>query len=288
MSQSSFNPLASILKDNKLSGPNYVDWKRNLNIVLTADNYKYVLTTPCPAVPPANANARQREEYEKWQKANEMSKCYILASMSNVLQHRHQNFATATEIMENLQEMFGEQNRAKRQIAMKNLMSTKMAEGTPVREHILKMIDYINELEILGAVIDANSQVDAVLQSLPESFNQFKLNYNMNNMQLSLSELMNSLQQAEDLVKKQPSVMISENVNEHKPKGKGKFNKGKKFSIGGPRGGIKKPTKAGKANGKGNCFHCGKPNHWKRNCRVYLASLKKDNKEGVSDEKKVE
>ena len=38
-----------------------------------------------------------------------------------------------------LKEMFGEQGRPARQIAMKALMNTKMAEGTPVREHVLKM-----------------------------------------------------------------------------------------------------------------------------------------------------
>ena len=36
----SFNPLAVILKENKLDGTNYIDWKRNLDIVLTTEDYK--------------------------------------------------------------------------------------------------------------------------------------------------------------------------------------------------------------------------------------------------------
>ena len=40
----SFNPLFVILKENKLTGPNYIDWKKNLNLVLTAEEYKFVLT----------------------------------------------------------------------------------------------------------------------------------------------------------------------------------------------------------------------------------------------------
>ena len=47
----SFNPLVAILNQNKLTGSNYVDWKRNLDIVLTAKEHKYVLTQPCPSFP---------------------------------------------------------------------------------------------------------------------------------------------------------------------------------------------------------------------------------------------
>ena len=63
--------------------------------------------------------------------------------------------------------MFGEQNRAGRQVAMRALRNTKMAEGTPIRDHVLKMIVHLNELEILGAEINGESQVDIVLMYLP-------------------------------------------------------------------------------------------------------------------------
>ena len=36
---SAFSPLATILTQNKLTGNNYVEWKRNLNIVLTAEDH---------------------------------------------------------------------------------------------------------------------------------------------------------------------------------------------------------------------------------------------------------
>ena len=44
------------------------------------------------------------------------------------------------------------------------------ADGTSVREHCLKMISNLNTLEVLGADIDRESQVDMIPQSLPESF----------------------------------------------------------------------------------------------------------------------
>ena len=83
----SFNPLSTFLKDNKLTGTNYVDWKRNLNLVLTAEGYKYVLTDLCPPAPNGIYSKEEDDAYHKWITDDEMVRCYILASMSNVLQH---------------------------------------------------------------------------------------------------------------------------------------------------------------------------------------------------------
>ena len=46
---------------------------------------------------------------------------------------------------------------------MKALLNTKMAKGIHIQDHVLKMIAYLNELEILGAKIDGKTQVDMCL-----------------------------------------------------------------------------------------------------------------------------
>ena len=95
--------------------------------------------------------------------------------MSNVLQQQHKRMLTAYDILLNVKEMFREQSRAARQVAMKALLNTKMAEGTPVQDHVLKMISHLNELEVLGAEVDGETQIDIVLMSLPECFSNFCL-----------------------------------------------------------------------------------------------------------------
>ena len=76
---------------------------------------------------------------------------------------------------------------------MRALLNTKMFEGTPVQDHVPKMIVHLNELEILGAEIDGETQVDIVLMSLPESFKNFLLNYTMSKRTYSLTELLKEL-----------------------------------------------------------------------------------------------
>ncbi|XP_075103708.1 uncharacterized protein LOC142178278 [Nicotiana tabacum] len=266
---SSFNPLTSILNQNKLEGSNYIDSKRNLNIVLTAEGYKFVITEECPEKPDEDASDDQVKACDKWVKADEMSLCYILASMANDLQHQHQSMGSAYDMLENLKQMFGEQNRVAKQTAMKALLNTKMAEGSSVRDHVLKMMGPLNELEVLRAVIDKESQVEMVLQALPDNFQQFCLNYNMNKMDLSLAKLLNKLQAAESIIKQQaPVVALNiEKASVSKSKGDKKKKKAQKILALGGAAGVKKP--------KGKYYHCKQLGHHKKQCPAYLAKLNK-------------
>ena len=148
--------------------------------MLTAEDHIYVLSIPCPPELLANATTVVKREFDKWKKSNGMVHCYMLASMAGVLQHQFQLNDFDASIMDSLKVMFGDYSRPARQVAIQKLMGAKMAEGTPVREHVLKMIGFLNELETLGATIDTQTQVDIILNSLPVPFAQFKLNYNMN------------------------------------------------------------------------------------------------------------
>ncbi|XP_065622847.1 uncharacterized protein LOC136064703 [Quercus suber] len=97
-----------------------------------------------------------------------------------------------------------------------------MAEGTSVREYCLRMISNLNTLEVLGADIDGESQVDMILQSLLESFKEFRLNYNMNKKVYTLSELMNELVVAKGILGTSRVYANMVEASTSQPKSKGK------------------------------------------------------------------
>ncbi len=77
--------LRSILDANKLTGPNFADWYRNLSIVLRQEKSVYVLER---SVSPEPAQDATQDEYNAWLKHyddNEQAVYVMLGSISSEL-----------------------------------------------------------------------------------------------------------------------------------------------------------------------------------------------------------
>ena len=152
-----------------------------------------------------------------------------------------------------------------------------MAEGALVSAHVLKMKGNIEHLDRLGFPLSQELATDLILNSLPDSYGQFVMNYNMNEMDKSISELHMMLKTVEQNIKSKPGhVLMVQNVKGFKNKGKGK-GKGK---VKGKGKSNAQPKPKAKAPKEDVCFFCNEPGHWKRNCKLYLEDLKKKKRTG--------
>ena len=106
---SASNPLARILETNCLIGNNYKDWIKNLKIVLTLEKLSHVFNQD-PVVLPNHPTTELRAAFEKWMDEDNWVKYYVLASMSNKLQSRHEYMPTVRAMITHLQELYGEQS----------------------------------------------------------------------------------------------------------------------------------------------------------------------------------
>ncbi|KAK8690315.1 hypothetical protein V6N13_089009 [Hibiscus sabdariffa] len=153
------------------------------------------------------------------------------------------------------------------------------SEGTPMGAHVIKMMGYVQTLEKLGFPLKNELATDLILQSLPDSFKPFVLNFNMNEINKTLPQLLGMLRIAESDMKKDGSKSILL-VREVKGKGK-KVAKSKGSGKTTAKGkNVLKPKGAISKDGK--CSHCNKSGHWKRNCPVYLEEVKKAKAVGAS------
>ncbi|KAJ9546374.1 hypothetical protein OSB04_018917 [Centaurea solstitialis] len=270
--------LRSILEKDKLTSSNFLDWERNLMIVLRHERKWYVLEEPLGEAPPANALAAARNAHKKHSDDLLDAGCLMLATMSPDLQTVLIN-TNAYDMIRQLRNMFQTQARTERYDATKAFNECKMIKGTSVSDHVMKMKRHMDHLERLGHPVPLQLATDTILNSLSEDYKPFVINYNMNNMEKTIAELHSMLKTAElnmGAKNKTKDVLMVRDGGVKKKHGHGGTGKGK-----GPvqviqsapkvRDNIKgkgkgKKVKPNKARTENRCFTCNEVGHWRQNC----------------------
>ncbi|KAJ9552911.1 hypothetical protein OSB04_016956 [Centaurea solstitialis] len=282
--------LRSILEKDKLTGSNFLDWERNLMIVLTHERKWYVLEEPLGEAPPATAPAAAMNAHKKHLDDLLDVACLMLATMSPDLQAGLIN-TNAYDMIRQLRDMFQTQARTERydtdntkiihvlvarNHATKAFNECKMIKGTSVSDHVMKMKRHLDHLERLGHPVPLQLAIDTILNSLSEDYRPFVVNYNMNNMEKSIAELHSMLKTAELNMgnkNKTKDVLMVRDGGVKKKSGHTSTSKGK-----GPVQAVQSAPKKGKGKGKGKkvkpnkartenrCFTCNEVGHWRQNC----------------------
>ncbi|KAL0423464.1 UNVERIFIED_CONTAM: hypothetical protein Sradi_0881200 [Sesamum radiatum] len=142
-----------------------------------------------------------------------------------------------------------------------------MAEGSSMHSHGIKMLFLVEKLEDLKAMLDNDTYIDVILQSLPPSYNSFLINYNMNRFEKSIDKLINMLAQYEATTHKSASVVLvgeastcerQEGLMLEVEEGKGK----------GRRNHSLQQSRVNDAS-----IHYQGKGHWKRECPQLLSNL---------------
>ncbi len=275
--------LRSVLEKEKINHTNFLDWYRNLRIVLKQEKKLYVIDEPLPDEP----DPTPKTAHDAWLKIVDDlvdASCLMLATMIPDLQKDLENH-TSYDMIIHLKEMFQQQARTERFDTVRALHGCKMEEGGNVGAHVHKMKNHFEHLERLGSKYPLELATNMILDSLPKSYDSFIMNYNMNDWERTIPQLYKMLTTAEKNLPKKPSQVLMIREGQIK-KPKAKYSKGNPFNSKGKGKKFPKaqnPKKKEKVAKEDTCFECGKVGHWKRNCPTYLAGLKtKKADEGTS------
>ncbi|KAI3821037.1 hypothetical protein L1987_08593 [Smallanthus sonchifolius] len=233
----------------------------------------YVLDAPVPEAPDGNTDAARKAWEKQRDDATEVA-CLMLACMSRELQKRMEDLS-AFDMIEKLKGMFLKQARQERYETMSRLIRCTMQEGTPVSTHVLKMKGYIDQMNKLGYPMKDDMATDFILNSLPSSYAQFVMNFNMNGLEKTVAELHGMLKTAEMNIqgKKNQLLMVrSAGVKKPNPEKIGYNSKGKKkvnVAVKPATNNNKKASKAPPPEER-QCFECNKwdtgnePKSWRK------------------------
>nr|GEW78166.1 hypothetical protein [Tanacetum cinerariifolium] len=229
----------------------------------------------------------EKEKLSVYDAYNEVA-CLILGSMTPEL-HRQIKNSSPYDMIKEFKSMFEKQARVEWFELIKTFHACKQEEGKPVGAYVLKMKDYVEQLERLGYVLLQDISVGLILNGLISDLADFVKNYNMHNMRKTVGELHALLIEYEKGLPKKagtPQVMAIQGGRTQKAnkkslnvKGKDKRKgKGKENSY------IPKPKNlkpSAKEHPKKNdaCHHYKEVGHWKVNYLVYLAELIKKKKQ---------
>ncbi|KAK1684190.1 hypothetical protein QYE76_045038 [Lolium multiflorum] len=251
----------------KSNGSNFTDWFRHVRIFLSGGNLQFVLDAPLGDPPAETETDEVKAVYATRKTRYSQVQCAILCSLEADLQKRFEHH-DPHELVNELKAIFETHAAVECYEASKHFFSCMMEEGSSVSEHMLAMTGHAKKLSDLGIVIPNRLGINRVLQSLPPSYKNFVMNYNMQNMNKELPELFGMLKAAEIEIKKEHQVLMVNKTTSFKKQGKskGKFKKGGKKAATPPM----KPKNGPKPDVE--CYYCKEKGHWKRNCSKYLAN----------------
>ncbi|GJZ39029.1 zinc finger, CCHC-type containing protein [Tanacetum coccineum] len=197
----SFRPIKSIIEKEKLNGSNFLDWYRNLRIVLRNEQKLHHLEEALPEAPPTTATAAVHNAYTCRVAEQQEVACLMLVSMNPKIQKNLEN-RPGFKILHELKTMFQQQAKQELFETVKAFHSCKQEEGQSVSTYVLKMKAYLDQMEHLGYPMPLVLRVNMILTSLSNDYDQFVQNYNMHGMGKTISELHDMLKLAEKELKK--------------------------------------------------------------------------------------
>ncbi|GJW93894.1 retrotransposon protein, putative, ty1-copia subclass [Tanacetum coccineum] len=275
----------------KLTGPNFIDWYRQLRIVLSIEDKLNYLEQPIPPAPVAPEGQLVAPEitaaHTAWIKGSKEIAGLMLMTMEPEIQRNLENLH-AHEMLEELKTLFAQQAEQELLQTTRDFHSCKHEEGQSVSSYVLKMKGYIDNLERLGHPVSLGLAVSLILIGLHKEFDGFVQNYNMHSMGKTVNELHAMLKLHEQTLPKNNAPALHairagkvQKVNKHKKpqpqmaaRGQNQ-GKGKNKLVYAPKPKILLPPKRKNPVRDSICHECGKTCHRKRNCPQYLAELLK-------------
>ncbi|GJX29089.1 zinc finger, CCHC-type containing protein [Tanacetum coccineum] len=289
----------SLFEKQKLTGNNFMEWYRNLRIVLSTEDKLPFLEQPIPTLPvPPEGQANPPDvvtTHQAWVKAQKEIAGLMLMTMDPDIQKNLEHLG-AYDMLKELKTLYVQQADQELLQTVREFHACKQEEGQSVSSYVLKMKSYIDNLERLGHAMTQNLSVSLILVSLRKEYDGFVQNYNMHSMGKTVTELHAMLKLHEQTLPPKEvapalhairagRIQKNQKKNSHKAvkgnQGKGKARMGNVLVPApsyAPK--PKNPPTPKKDNPAKDaiCHQCGEVGHWRINCPVYIAELMKKKK----------
>ncbi|XP_071694123.1 uncharacterized protein [Rutidosis leptorrhynchoides] len=182
MASASKNIVAELNKGVKLNGDNYEIWSMKLEYVLEEQEALIALTQSmeAPEVGDTKQHKMDAEVYIAWKRKNTIARITLLSSMDDDIMRDFCKYELAKDMWKALADKFGATSVTKlRSLTIKFDQYKKKSDHT-MKKHVRQMLNMISELRNAGHVLTDEQQVQAMIRSLPQSWEQMKMHLTHN------------------------------------------------------------------------------------------------------------
>ena len=164
---------------------------------------------PKPAALTDQSARTERDAFEKWERANDMSLLIIKNSIEEHIRGGIQGCDLAKDFMVAVEEKFKRSGKAETSSHLTTIISTKFDGVGSVREHLLKLVNVANKLNNLDVQITDQFLVHMALNSLSSDYEQVKINYNTQKETWTVNELIAIYCEEEERLRKGKSEVVN-------------------------------------------------------------------------------
>ncbi|KAL0284269.1 UNVERIFIED_CONTAM: hypothetical protein Sangu_2835300 [Sesamum angustifolium] len=133
-------------------------------------------------------------KFDHWHENNLKVRCIVLSLMTNDIQKQYERYDDVWSIMLRMKYLYEVPDRNIRYVTIKPFFRPRMIEGLSIREHGVMMLSLVDKFKNLQADFEREEMyTDVILRSIPPSFDEFIVNYNIKVLDRSLHELINIL-----------------------------------------------------------------------------------------------
>lgn len=248
-----------------LNGTNFKEWKENVLITLGCMDLDLAIREEAPIALTDASTSGERKYYERWERSNRLSLMIIKRGIPESFRGVVSDAVTNAKcFLAEIEQRFVKSEKAEISLLLSSFTSKRYSGKGNIREYIMEMSHLVSKLRTLKIEISEDILVHIVLNSLPSSFDQFKVNYNCQREKWTLNELISYCVQEEERLKqsKTESAHLASTSKEKGKKGKRPSHKDEA---------VKGPTQKKHKATEISCFFCKKSGHIKKDCAKYKA-----------------
>lgn len=274
------NIVADLNKGEKLNGDNFDIWHRKIQYVLNEQEVEDLLTYSMtePEKGDTVQHTLDLAAYDKWRKRDRCARSIMLSSMSNDLLDEFDEYPTAEAMWKALKAKYGGTSATRLRGLTIRFDSYKMRPEHTMRQHLRTMSSMIRELKAAGNNLTDEQQIQALIRSLPETWDDMSLNLTHNENLKTFDDVGRHLEleaERREAAKPKSSAHMVESSSRKASRPKRKFSEisNKQGLAVGPAPKKAKVVwrKRGKRGGKKGkaklvCFNCNKEGHFARDC----------------------